>query len=90
LNADDYIQNNLVELHIYVTSHTIEYVVEQPEYELTALVSDLGGVIKGGCGCEVPTESVSRNQIAVMQRITRMDYLRVDYIFLIFYCVPNL
>jgi hypothetical protein len=42
--SDEYIQNNLVELHIYLNQHIIEYINEQPAYELNALASDLGGV----------------------------------------------
>jgi hypothetical protein len=43
--TDEYIQNNLVELHVYLSQHTIEHIIEQPAYELGDLASDLGGVL---------------------------------------------
>jgi hypothetical protein len=42
--SDEYIQNNMVELHVYLNQHNIEYILEQPAYELSELASDLGGV----------------------------------------------
>jgi hypothetical protein len=47
--SDEYIQNNMVELHVYIFQNIIEYIIEQPAYELSALASDLGGVLKSGC-----------------------------------------
>jgi ABC-type proline/glycine betaine transport system permease subunit len=44
--TDEYIQNNLVELHIYLNQNNIQTILEQPAYELSALASDLGGVSK--------------------------------------------
>jgi hypothetical protein len=44
--SDEYIQNNLLELHVYLNLNTIEYVIEQPAYEFGTLASDLGGVHK--------------------------------------------
>ena len=38
-------EKNLVELHIYLQSNSIQYVREEPDYEFSQLLSDLGGVI---------------------------------------------
>jgi len=46
VNNDDYIQKNLVELHVYVETNTVEFIEEQPSYRFSQLTSDLGGVRK--------------------------------------------
>jgi hypothetical protein len=42
---DDYVAKNLVELHIYLESNSIQQIIEEPDYEFSQLLSDLGGVI---------------------------------------------
>ena len=45
LAKDDYVKRNLVELHVYLESNEITVIEEQEQYSITALVSDVGGVI---------------------------------------------
>ncbi len=44
VNKDDYIEKNMVELHVYVESNAIQLIQELPNYDVPQLVSDLGGV----------------------------------------------
>jgi hypothetical protein len=39
------VAKNLVELHIYLESNNIQYILEQHDYEFSQLMSDVGGVI---------------------------------------------
>jgi hypothetical protein len=41
---DDYVQNNLVEVHIYLETNDIQYIVESQEYGFIQLFADLGAV----------------------------------------------
>ena len=42
---DGYVKRNLAEVHIYLQSHQIHVIKEEPDYEMSQLLSDLGGVI---------------------------------------------
>ena len=44
-NNDDYVRRNLAEVHIYLLLKEIYVIKEEPDYELSQLASDLGGVI---------------------------------------------
>ena len=45
VSKDDYIEKNLVELHVYVESNAIQVIEEQTSYGFSQLTSDLGGVL---------------------------------------------
>jgi hypothetical protein len=45
VNKDDYIEKNLVELHVYVESSAIQFIEELASYDFGQLTSDLGGVL---------------------------------------------
>ncbi len=44
INKDDYVEKNLAEVHIYLESNSIQYLIEEADYEFAQLMSDLGGV----------------------------------------------
>ncbi len=50
-----YIEQNLVELHVFLKTKDIEYISEEADYELASLFSDLGGVIGLYLGLAVVT-----------------------------------
>jgi hypothetical protein len=45
VNKDNYIEKNLVELHVYVESNATQFIEEQVSYNISHLTSDLGGIL---------------------------------------------
>ena len=45
VNNDSYVQNSLVELHVYLQTNDIHCVTEAPDLRASTVLSSLGGVI---------------------------------------------
>jgi hypothetical protein len=45
LAKDDYVKRNLIELHVYLESNEINVIQEVEQVGISALMSDVGGVI---------------------------------------------